>query len=76
MRERVLKQGTIWFRSGLLIQDPKTLPGPPDGSLPQLPTGKRSVGLEREIFQPKGKSAKGRQGNKKLYRQVCATSLS
>lgn len=32
MREGMLEQGTIWFRSRLPVQDPNTLPEPPDGS--------------------------------------------
>lgn len=40
MRERVLKQGTIWFRSRLLIQDPDELLEP--SRLPSLPDGSKS----------------------------------
>lgn len=83
MKKGVLKQGTIWFRSRLLIQDPKnsqSLPRPLDGSdfLLSLPLTSH---WETEDWarqgQPKGKSVEGRQENKKMnYRQVCATSLS
>lgn len=71
MKKGVLKQGTIWFRSRLLTQDPKnsqSLPRSLHGSdflpsLPRLPTGKLRIGLERD--NPKANLSKEDKKTKK-----------